>query len=170
MKVFALIFVLFLPPYVSGDSVIIVNKSSHELVLYQHGIQQFSAPAAVGKTEDLTPEGRFQVLVKAKDPYYRKKDIPGGDSRNPLGSRWIGFDARGTDGRVYGIHGTNQPESIGKSVSAGCIRLKNEDVQALFDLIPMGADVFIVNDSSTMEETYEKWEKQRLHKFLNSAP
>ena len=48
-----------------------------------------------GKTQELTPEGLFTITVKAKDPYYRRKGIyPGGDPKNPLGSRWIGFDAK----------------------------------------------------------------------------
>ena len=61
--------------------------------------------------------------MKAKDPYYIAKNIPG-SPKNPLGSRWMGFNARGTDGSKYGIHGTNQPSSIGKYISQGCIRMK----------------------------------------------
>ncbi|MEC3885246.1 L,D-transpeptidase [Halobacillus sp. HZG1] len=155
-----------LPPHTPADPVIIVNKATHEVVLYQDGEVVFKAPAAIGKTKDLTPEGQFNVKVKAKDPYYRKKNIPGGDPKNPLGSRWIGFDARGTDGRIYGIHGTNQPDSIGKSVSAGCIRMNNQDVEVLFDLVPAEAEVWIVDRDKKMPDLYRFWEERKLQKQL----
>jgi lipoprotein-anchoring transpeptidase ErfK/SrfK len=100
--------------------------------------------AASGKTEELTPEGLFTVIVKAKNPYYRKKDIEGGSPENPLGTRWIGFDARETDGRIYGIHGTNQSSSIGQYVTNGCIRLSNENVEWLYENAPKGTSVYIV--------------------------
>ncbi|MBA2173670.1 L,D-transpeptidase [Halobacillus locisalis] len=143
------------------DTVLFVNKETHEVALFENGTETFRAPAAIGKTDDLTPEGTFNIQVKAKDPYYRKKDIPGGVPENPLGSRWIGFDARDTDGRIYGVHGTNQPESIGKSVSAGCIRLTNEKVEQLYDLIPKGAEVVIVKSGESMDKLYEQWDKQK---------
>ncbi|WP_394217789.1 L,D-transpeptidase [Halobacillus trueperi] len=155
-----------LPPHTPAEPVIIVNKATHEVVLYQSDQVLFKAPAAIGKTKDLTPEGQFNVKVKAKDPYYRKKDIPGGDPKNPLGSRWIGFDARGTDGRIYGIHGTNQPDSIGKSVSAGCIRMNNKDVEALFEMVPTEADVLIVDSEKGMPDLYRLWEENKLQKQL----
>jgi lipoprotein-anchoring transpeptidase ErfK/SrfK len=155
-----------LPPHTPDEPVIIVNKASHEVVLLQNDQVLFEASAAIGKTKDLTPEGQFDVKVKAKDPYYRKKDIPGGDPKNPLGSHWIGFDARGTDGRIYGIHGTNQPESIGKSVSAGCVRLKNADVEKLFTMISLETDVIIVDSKQSPKEIYRIWEEHKLKSQL----
>lgn len=156
----------WLPPHTSSEPVIIVNKASHEVVLFQDDEILFKAPAAIGKTKDLTPEGTFDVKVKAEDPYYRKKNIPGGDPENPLGTRWIGFDARETDGRIYGIHGTNRPDSIGKSVSAGCIRLKNEDVEKLFEIVPLEADILIVDSAQEMKEIYRTWERALLQEQL----
>lgn len=143
------------------DTILFVNKETHQVALFQNGEETFSAPAAIGKTDELTPEGNFRIRVKAKDPYYRKKDIPGGAPENPLGSRWIGFDARDTDGRIYGVHGTNQPESIGKSVSAGCIRLTNKKVEQLYDLIPEGAEVVIVKSEASMDNLYKQWERDK---------
>ncbi len=127
-----------------GDPFIIVNKENNQLAYIDNGEIQGTFPVATGKTTSLTPEGLFSVTVKAKNPYYRKKNIPGGDPRNPLGSRWIGFDAKGTDGRIYGIHGTNQPSSIGKYISNGCIRMNNKNVEYLFDKVPIGAKVLVV--------------------------
>lgn len=167
LTVFFLIIGSIIPPLVGGESVIFVNKNTHEVALFKGGKQVFHAPAAIGKTKNLTPEGQFKIKVKAKNPYYRKKNIPGGDARNPLGSRWIGFDARGTDGRIYGIHGTNQPSSIGKSVSAGCIRMKNQDVEKLYDLIPLETKVIIVSSDQTMNQLFKMWQKEQWDHKLN---
>ncbi|TMU86645.1 L,D-transpeptidase [Bacillus sp. BHET2] len=127
-----------------GDPFIIVNKENNQLAYIDNGEIQGTFHVATGKTTSLTPEGLFSVTVKAKNPYYRRKNIPGGDPRNPLGSRWIGFDAKGTDGRIYGIHGTNQPSSIGKYISNGCIRMNNKNVEYLFDKVPIGTKVLVV--------------------------
>ncbi|MGE6752147.1 L,D-transpeptidase [Rossellomorea sp. NPDC071047] len=132
-----------------GDPFIIVNKESNQLAFIDDGKVQHTFPVATGKTTTLTPEGLFNVTVKAKNPYYRKKNIPGGDPRNPLGSRWIGFDAEGTDGRIYGIHGTNQPSSIGKYISNGCIRMHNKHVEYLFDQVPVGTKVLVAKTNKS---------------------
>lgn len=130
-----------------GDPFIIVNKSTNHLAFFNNGKLVIEVPVATGVTTDLTPEGEFTIIVKAKDPYYRKKDIPGGDPRNPLGARWIGFDAKGTDGRIYGIHGTNNPASIGHHVSHGCIRMRNDQIKELYELVPIGTKVLITRSS-----------------------
>jgi lipoprotein-anchoring transpeptidase ErfK/SrfK len=135
-----------------GDPFVIVNKKTNELAFINENRVQTIISVATGKTEDLTPEGLFTITVKAKDPYYRKKDIPGGDPKNPLGTRWIGFDAENTDGRIYGFHGTNQPESIGKNVSQGCIRLQNEAIESLYDYIPLGTKIYITTSNQSFEE------------------
>lgn len=134
-----------------GDPFVIVNKASNEVVFVNDNRVQTVISAATGKREDLTPEGLFTITVKAKNPYFRKSDIKGGDPGNPLGTRWIGFDADDTDGRIYGIHGTNNPNTIGKYVSQGCIRIQNEAVESLYDLIPLGTKVLI----TTTKESYE---------------
>ncbi|PFA63923.1 L,D-transpeptidase [Bacillus sp. AFS015802] len=134
---------------VPGDPFIIVNKENNQLAYIDDGKIQGTFPVATGKTAILTPEGLFNVTVKAKNPYYRKKNIPGGDPRNPLGTRWIGFDAKGTDGRIYGIHGTNRPSSIGRYISNGCIRMHNKNVEYLFDQVPIGTKVLIVKTNKT---------------------
>lgn len=130
-----------------GDPFIIVNKTTNRLAFFNDSKLVMDVPVATGVTKELTPEGEFTIIVKAKDPYYRKKDIPGGDLRNPLGARWIGFDARGTDGRTYGIHGTNNPASIGHYVSNGCIRMLNEQVIKLFDQVPIGTKILITRST-----------------------
>jgi lipoprotein-anchoring transpeptidase ErfK/SrfK len=134
-----------------GDPFVIVNKTTNELALIDDNKVQTVVSVGTGKTTELTPEGLFTITVKAKDPYYRRKDIPGGDPDNPLGSRWIGFDAEDTDGRIYGIHGTNQPASIGKYVSQGCVRTQNEVISSLYPLIPLGTKILVTSTKKPFE-------------------
>lgn len=140
------------PNPLPGDPFIIVNKKTNEVALINNNKVQTVMAAATGMTEDLTPEGFFTITVKAVEPYYRKKDIKGGDPNNPLGTRWIGFDAAETDGRIYGIHGTNDPSSIGKYVSQGCIRMQNEAVESLFDIVPIGTKILVITSSENYEQ------------------
>ncbi|MCJ7839378.1 L,D-transpeptidase [Lederbergia sp. NSJ-179] len=135
-----------------GDSLIIVNKRTNELAWFDEGQMKMMTKVATGKNKDWTPEGLFTITVKAKNPYYRKLNIPGGDPRNPLGSRWIGFDAKGTNGRIYGLHGTNQPNSIGKYISQGCIRLDRDPLELLYDQISLGTKILVTNSTLSFEQ------------------
>ncbi|ALC90019.1 L,D-transpeptidase [Bacillus sp. FJAT-18017] len=155
----ALLTVLFVYPIwplgpnpLPGDTFIIINKKTNEMAFIDENRVQTVLSVATGKSEELTPEGVFTVTVKAAQPYYRKKNIPGGHPDNPLGSRWIGFDAKATDGRVYGLHGTNDPASIGKYVSNGCIRLQNEGIESLYPFIPLGTKVLITSTDRPFTE------------------
>jgi lipoprotein-anchoring transpeptidase ErfK/SrfK len=135
-----------------GDPFLIVNKTTNEVAFIHDNKVQSISSAGTGKTEDLTPEGLFTITVKAKNPYYRKKNIEGGTVQNPLGTRWMGFNAEGTDGRIYGLHGTNNPDSIGRYVSNGCIRLQNETIESLYTQIPLGTKILIQSSSKSFEE------------------
>lgn len=139
-----------------GDPYLIINIETNELAFIYDGQVQRVYRVASGKEGAETPEGEFTVVVKAENPYYRKLDIKGGDPHNPLGTRWIGFDAEGTDGRIYGIHGTNRPDSIGSHVTAGCVRLPNEEVEQLFDQIPLGTKVHILKQKDASFEQLAK--------------
>ncbi|WP_270180585.1 L,D-transpeptidase [Alkalihalobacillus sp. CinArs1] len=134
-----------------GDPYIIVNKKTNQVAFIQQGRIEKVLPVATGKSNELTPEGTFTIVVKAVNPYYRKKNIAGGDKQNPLGTRWIGFDAEDTDGRIYGLHGTNKPSSIGKYVTAGCVRLHNEEIEKLFEEVPIGTKVLITTSPESFE-------------------
>jgi lipoprotein-anchoring transpeptidase ErfK/SrfK len=135
-----------------GDPFLIVNKTTNEVAFIHDNKVQSVSSAGTGKTEDLTPEGLFTITVKAKNPYYRKKNIQGGTVQNPLGTRWMGFDAEGTDGRIYGLHGTNNPYSIGHYVSNGCIRLQNKTIESLYTRIPLGTKILIQSSSKSFED------------------
>ncbi len=94
-----------------------------------------------------TPVGEFHIQNKAVWPSWRAywgEVIPGGSRRNPLGARWLGTTARGrATGWAIGIHGTNQPSSIGRRISGGCIRTYNNYAIELYETIPIGTPVSI---------------------------
>lgn len=140
-----------------GDPFVIINKKTNQLSLIDENRVQTTISVSTGKKEDLTPEGLFTITVKATNPYYRKKDIAGGDEENPLGTRWIGFDANNTDGRMYGIHGTNNPRSIGKYVSQGCVRMQNEAVESIYNFIPLGTKVLITHSDKSFQELAQEY-------------
>ncbi|GFP74550.1 L,D-transpeptidase [Clostridium fungisolvens] len=108
---------------------ITINTEAHTLTLFKSGNFFKSYTVAVGKSSTPTPKGTFKIINKAINP--------GG----PFGVRWLGLDAPNGD---YGIHGTNNPASIGKNVSNGCIRMYNKDVLELSSLVPLGTVVKIV--------------------------
>ncbi len=94
-----------------------------------------------------TPEGKFLIRTRLKDPdWYSEqhgKLIPYGDPMNILGTRWLGFENR-NNARGVGIHGTIDPDSIGKNMSSGCIRLTNENIEKLFEIIARGTTVEVL--------------------------
>jgi hypothetical protein len=89
---------------------------------------------AVGKPSTPSPSGEFSVIHRIPLPtwYGHKTPVPPGKD-SPLGSRWIGLSIAG-----YGIHGTNAPKSIGSAASKGCIRMRNQDVEELFEMVKVG--------------------------------
>ncbi len=127
---------------VEEEVCLVISKSKHTLQVYLNEHPVFTFNVATGK-EQLTPEGEFYIANKIKNPWYLRKNIPGGDKRNPFGTRWMGISVPNTGGYKYGIHGTNNPYSIGNSVSSGCIRMRNKDVEWLYRHIPTGTKVII---------------------------
>jgi lipoprotein-anchoring transpeptidase ErfK/SrfK len=89
---------------------------------------------AVGKPTTPSPEGTFTIVTQIPEPtwYTKGRVVPPGKA-NPLGTRWIGLSKKG-----YGIHGTNAPGSIGRNASHGCIRMRNHDVEELFEIVAVG--------------------------------
>ncbi len=97
-------------------------------------------PVGIGHPEESpTPRGTFRVIDKVVNPSWtppgETQPIPYGDEDNILGTRWMEFGGEKGDG--YGVHGTTEPDTIGKQVSGGCIRMYNDDVEKLYDLFPM---------------------------------
>lgn len=130
---------------IEGTFDILVDKSDYKmtLLLNDHYVKQYDI--GTGKN-DKTPVGEFEIAEKMIEPTWYSGDgvYPYGTPENVLGTRWIGFkDKPGYYG--FGIHGTADPESIGKSESNGCVRLRNEDVEELFVFVTDKTKVVIQN-------------------------
>jgi lipoprotein-anchoring transpeptidase ErfK/SrfK len=128
--------------------VIVIKRGSNELTLYNgmKVVRRFGV--ATGQAVYPTPLGKFQIVVKWKNPWWYppaspwakgEKPVPPGPG-NPLGTRWMGLSAPGV-----GIHGTPQDGSIGYSLSHGCIRMHIPQAEWLFDHVDVGTPVYIVS-------------------------
>lgn len=124
------------------NTLIIVNKTNKTVSYYESGVRQAVFSCAIGKTSSPTPEGKFSIQEKIKNRPYYKNNIPGGDPRNPLGTRWLGI------GGGYALHGTNNSQSIGGAVSGGCIRMYNNQVEWLYNKVNIGTCVLIGTGSN----------------------
>ena len=120
---------------------ILVDKSDNILTLKDsEGEIVKTYTVSTGKNLN-TPTGTFTVEEKLVSPvWYKVGAIVNPDSSEyELGSRWMGLSIEG-----YGIHGTKDPATIGKHITKGCVRMKNEDVEELYAVIPSGTKVTIV--------------------------
>ncbi|MBC8551870.1 MAG: L,D-transpeptidase family protein, partial [Candidatus Brocadiales bacterium] len=118
-----------------GELSLLVDKSDYTLTILLNGHYIKQYPVGIGKSNK-TPVGEFIVDNKLINPTWYAPDgvYPYGHPKNVLGTRWIGFEDR-NDLYGYGIHGTADPDSIGKDMSNGCIRMRNENVEELFDFV-----------------------------------
>jgi len=139
---------------------IVIDKSTNQLHYYKDEILQKTFPVATGRNISLTPEGNFTIVIKLVNPYYGRKNIPGGSPKNPLGYRWLGLSVGG--GGIYGIHGTNNPSSIGTYASSGCIRMYNQDAIWLYEHTPLGTPVRITGSSAIQVAAQPKPQPKQL--------
>lgn len=112
---------------------ILINLATRRLSYYEGKNLAKEYPVGVGKPSTPTPTGSYSVIEKIMHP--------GG----MLGTRWLGLSVPGGN---YGIHGTNNPPSIGGYVSNGCIRMYNHDVEELFPKVEIGTPVEITSGKS----------------------
>ena len=129
---------------------IVINIAGRSLALYKDDEKIRLYPIGPGKITTPTPTGYYKILFKEVNPTWidpgdERHKIPSG-KHNPLGYRWMQFH------KNYGIHGTNKPESIGNFVSNGCIRMFEQDVEALFDLVKVGTPVEITYNRVVVEK------------------
>ncbi len=123
----------------AGDRVIVISIPDRKLVLLEDGAVKRVYPVAVGKPSTPSPAGRFTIARRVSNPTYSHNGrVVGPGPKNPVGSRWMGLSAKG-----YGIHGTNEPKSIGKAASHGCIRMGKADLEELYTLVDVGDAVEI---------------------------
>jgi len=125
----------------TGTFNVFVDKSQNILILKNGDEVVKVYDVSTGKNNN-TPVGNFTIVTKLVDPVWFNSGVivPPESPQNVLGSRWLGFDISG-----YGIHGTVEPETIGRQVTAGCIRMRNEEVEELYAILPRGVKVEIVN-------------------------
>ena len=118
---------------------VVVSLPDRKLALIRNGQLVKMYRVAVGKASTPSPTGEFKIVNRVTNPTYYHKGhiIPAGRS-NPVGTRWMGLSAKS-----YGIHGTNQPSSIGQAASTGCIRMAQRDLEELFTLVEVGDAVEI---------------------------
>lgn len=120
-----------------------VDRTNHLLRVLRNGLPVAEFPVGLGRA-NATPSGEFRIANKIADPdwYDRGRVVPAGSPANPLGRQWFGLAASETP-TGYGIHPTAFAESIGRDRSRGCIRMRPDDAEALFRLVPVGAPVTI---------------------------
>jgi lipoprotein-anchoring transpeptidase ErfK/SrfK len=125
----------------TGRLSLYVDKSQNIMLLKSDGDVVKTYRVSTGK-DNITPVGTYKIINKLKDPAWTSEGrvIPFGDPKNILGTRWMGFDIPS-----YGIHGTTQPESIGTQATAGCVRMINNEVEELYDLLPVNTEVTITD-------------------------
>ena len=120
---------------------IIISISDRKLAVVQAGRIVKIYPTAVGADATPSPIGVFRIANRIPHPTWYGPNhnvvLPG--KANPLGTRWMGLTRRG-----FGIHGTNNPRSIGSNASHGCIRMRKADVEELFELVKVGDEVEMV--------------------------
>jgi lipoprotein-anchoring transpeptidase ErfK/SrfK len=127
--------------------VIVVSLEDRKLALVEDGQVKKVYSVAVGKPSTPSPVGTFTIERRVANPTYRhngKTILPG--PGNPVGTRWMGLSKHG-----YGIHGTNEPRSIGKAASHGCIRMAQADLEEFYELVAAGDTVQMVGERN--EET-----------------
>jgi L,D-transpeptidase ErfK/SrfK len=138
-----------------SDNEIIINLAELRLYyFFTNGTVKYvtTYPVGIGRQGATTPEGTFEITARVKDPVWIVPEsimqetpglprmVPPGPE-NPLGKYWIQLSVNG-----YGIHGTNRPYGIGRTVSHGCIRLYPEDIERLYRSTHPGIPVKIINE------------------------
>lgn len=123
---------------------LLLKISERKVYVYRGETVEAVYPVAVGRAGWETPTGEFSVFHKLVDPGWtnpltNEVMTPGPD--NPLGERWIAFWT--DDNNVIGFHGTPNRESVGTAASHGCVRMYNEHVRELYDMVALGTPVVV---------------------------
>lgn len=123
---------------------LVLKLGKRRVYVYQGNQLKTSYPVAIGRKGWETPTGRFEVLSMLQNPGwthpFTRQVVPPGPN-NPLGERWIAFWSNGK--QAIGFHGTPDRASIGKAASHGCVRMYNEDIRELYNLVTPGTFITI---------------------------
>ncbi len=129
---------------------IAINAASRIMAYYENGVKIAEYPLGLGKTYTPTPVGYFKIVAKEINPPWIDPNDPeyivSSGPDNPLGYRWMQIYGN------YGIHGTNRPDSIGGYVSNGCVRMREADVETIFDAVDVGTPVDITYNRVVVEK------------------
>lgn len=119
----------------------VVDKSQNTLILKtdEEIIKTYIVSTGINNS---TPIGNFKITNKLQNPTWFKAGaaVAPDSPENILGSCWLGFNLAG-----YGIHGTTDPQSLGRQVTQGCVRMSNADVEEVYTVVPIGTEVTIVD-------------------------
>lgn len=123
---------------------LVIKLRERRVYVYEGSKVKASYPVAIGRAGWETPTGSFEVRQKLENPGWTNpitgEQMPPGTD-NPLGERWIGF---WTDGLNWvGFHGTPNRASVGTAASHGCVRMYNEDVRKLYEIVELGTPVTV---------------------------
>jgi len=134
---------------------IVVSLEDRKLALVEDGQVKKIYTVAIGKPSTPSPVGTFTIQRRVKNPVYQHegKVIQPGPG-NPVGTRWMGLSIKG-----YGIHGTNEPRSIGKAASHGCIRMSRKDLEEMYAMVSVGDTVELVGQRN--DETAQLFGEQK---------
>ncbi len=127
-----------------------INVANLTMAFYEDGVKVAEYPLGLGRTTTPTPVGYFKILTKEINPPWIDPQDPeyivSSGPENPLGYRWMQIFGN------YGIHGTNRPDSIGGYVSNGCVRMREPDVEKIFDAVEVGTPVDITYNRVVVEK------------------
>jgi lipoprotein-anchoring transpeptidase ErfK/SrfK len=138
---------------------IVVSLEDRKLAVVEDGHVKKIYTVAIGKPSTPSPVGTFTIQRRVKNPVYQHdgKVIQPGPG-NPVGTRWMGLSIKG-----YGIHGTNEPKSIGKAASHGCIRMARKDLEEMYAMVTVGDTVELVGQRN--DETARLFDEQKPATF-----
>lgn len=174
---------------------IVINLAELRLYYYPKGKHEvMTFPVGIGRKDWATPTGLMKITEKVEKPYWIVPDSIREDSKksgaelpkivyagpdNPLGD----YALRLSD-PTYLVHGTNNPEAVGRRSTAGCIRLYPEDIKKLFQLVSIGTPVRIIDDPykvgwdsgelyleahKPLEEQIEQWNGDEMTPALDTV-
>lgn len=123
---------------------LVVDLSDRHVYYYENNQLINKYPVSIGKEDWETPTGQFKITEKKRNPSWIQpltgEIIPAGKN-NPLGDRWIGFWSDGL--HQIGFHGTNKDYAVGEANSHGCLRMKNEHIRKIYNLVTIGTPVIV---------------------------
>jgi lipoprotein-anchoring transpeptidase ErfK/SrfK len=152
------------PAASAPNRVIVVSLEDRKLALVEDGQVKKVYAVAVGKPSTPSPTGTSTIERRVANPTYShngKTVLPG--PHNPVGTRWMGLSMHG-----YGIHGTNEPNSIGKAASHGCIRMAKADLEEFYTMVAVGDSVELVGERN--EETAQLFGAPQTPAIIAAQP